>query len=192
MTKKLFRKNKEINLVTELYSLGNSQIVTYTVFYVIYYLFLSIKNKNPVNTHNSIMLTHFVIYGLLGMLIEVFWTGLGSLLAGNLSLTSRTYIWMFFIYGSAVFLEPIHDIIRRENIILRGIAWAIIILLIEFVSGYILDLTIGVCPWDYSKSSKYSILGYIRLDYFPAWFFAGLLFERVHDLLDKKLDRLIH
>ncbi len=133
------------------------------------------------------MLTHFIIYGLLGMLMEVFWTGLHSLLSGNLNLISKTSIWMFFIYGSAILLEPIHDKIRRKNIILRGLAWVLLIYGIEFLSGFLLEKLIGSCPWDYRSSTRYTLKGYIRFDYFPAWFIVGLVFEKIHDLLDKRL-----
>lgn len=132
------------------------------------------------------MLTHFVIYGLSGMLMEVFWTGMHSLLSGNLNLISKTSIWMFFIYGSAVFLEPIHDKIRRNNIFIRGITWVFLIYTIEFLSGFLLEQLIGSCPWDYKSSTTYTLRGYIRFDYFPAWFIVGLIFEKVHDFLDKK------
>ncbi len=137
------------------------------------------------------MLTHFVLYGLLGMLMEIFWTGLHSLLSGDLNLISKTSIWMFFIYGSAVFLEPIHDNIRRKNIFIRGVVWAVLIYAIEFLSGFLLEQLIGSCPWDYRDSTKYTIRGYIRFDYFPAWFIVGLLFEKVHDFFDEKLTRII-
>ncbi|RKD34418.1 putative ABC transporter permease [Thermohalobacter berrensis] len=133
------------------------------------------------------MLTRYIIYGFSGLIIEIFWTGLGSLFSGNLSLTGHTYIWMFFIYGFAVFLEPIHDKIRNNNIFLRGIVWTVLIYTIEFFSGMLLDYLIGICPWDYTKSTKYTLYGYIRLDYFPAWFLAGIFFERFHDFLDSKI-----
>jgi len=132
------------------------------------------------------MLTHFVIYGLLGILMEVFWTGINSLISGNFNLVGKSSIWMFFIYGSAVFLEPIHDKLRRKNIIVRGLVWVILIYTIEFISGFLLDKLIGSCPWDYKSSTKYTIKGYIRFDYIPAWFAVGLIFEKIHDFLDKK------
>lgn len=136
------------------------------------------------------MLTHFVIYGLLGMLMEVFWTGLHSLLSGNLNLNSKTSIWMFFIYGLAVFLEPIHDKIRRENILFRGLTWAVLIFAIEFLSGFLLEQLISSCPWDYRNSTKYTIRGYIRFDYFPVWFIVGLIFEKAHDFLCEKIIKI--
>ncbi|MBS4539782.1 hypothetical protein GOQ27_15010 [Clostridium sp. D2Q-11] len=130
------------------------------------------------------MIIKFVMYGLIGLLIEVFFTGIGSLISNDFTLIGHTYIWMFFIYGSAVFLERIHDIIRDKNFIIRGGVWSVIIFSIEFVTGFLLHKIIGVCPWDYSGNSPYTILGYIRLDYLPFWFVLGLLFEQLHDYID--------
>jgi uncharacterized membrane protein len=39
-----------------------------------------------------------------------------------------------------------------------------------------------VVPWDYT-GTPLAVAGVIRLDYAPAWFVAGLLFERLHDWL---------
>lgn len=130
------------------------------------------------------MKKRFVIYGLVGWCIEVFWTGLGSLFAHNVKLEGRTYMWMFFIYGLAIFLEPVHDRIRNLPVIIRGGVYTILIFLIEYSTGLFLRLVLGICPWDYSNSI-YSISGLIRLDYAPAWFVAGLLFEKLHNLLMK-------
>ncbi|MFA5524457.1 MAG: hypothetical protein WDA24_08865 [Tissierellales bacterium] len=142
-------------------------------------------DKISVLEHNIIMLIHFIIYGLLGMIMEIFWTGIHSLISGDLNLISQTSIWMFFIYGSAVFLEPIHDKIRRKNVIFRGITWTFLIFIIELLCGFLLNLLIGSCPWDYKDSTVYTLNGYIRFDYFPVWFVVGLVFEKIHAFLDK-------
>lgn len=126
----------------------------------------------------------FVFYGLCGICLEVFWTGLGALFRGDMKLSAFTYIWMFPIYGLAVFLEIVHDKIRQMPLVLRGSIYALLILGIEFSSGMLLRLIIGVCPWDYS-SNLFSVYGVIRLDYFFVWFAAGLIFEKVHDTLDR-------
>lgn len=124
----------------------------------------------------------YIIYGALGWCLEVFWTGLGSLMQGDVKLTSQTYIWMFFIYGLAVLLEPLHNRIRNWPIIARGGVYALVIFSIEFSTGFLLRIILGVCPWDYSDS-PFSIMGLIRLDFTPWWAIAGLLFEKVHDSL---------
>jgi len=41
------------------------------------------------------MVAHYTIYGLTGLVLEVFWTSLGSLLLGNYALTGQTYFGCF-------------------------------------------------------------------------------------------------
>jgi SAM-dependent methyltransferase len=62
---------------------------------------------------------------------------------------------------------------------------AALILVIEYLSGWILIQLIGFCPWDYTGSSPYAVDGLIRLDFSPFWLVAGLIFERIHDSLDQ-------
>ncbi len=130
------------------------------------------------------MLTRYIIYGLAGWCIEVFWTGIGSFLRGDVELRGWTYLWMFPIYGLAIVLEPLHNQMRTWPIILRGGVYTLFIFAIEYSTGWFLKTTINTCPWDYSQSSL-SVYGFIRLDYAPAWFIVGLLFERLHDFLVK-------
>jgi uncharacterized membrane protein len=130
------------------------------------------------------MKLRFLIYGLGGWCLEIFWTGFGSLLTGDVTLTARTSIWMFLIYGLAVFMEPIHEKLRGRSVFIRGGVYTFIIYLIEFTTGWILKLLLGTCPWSYSNLPL-SFYGIITLSYLPAWFLAGLLFERAHDLLIK-------
>ncbi len=128
------------------------------------------------------MKTRFIIYGFLGWCTEIFWTGFNSLLRGDVTLHGWTYIWMFPIYGLAIFLEPVHERIRSWPVLLRGGVYVLLIYAIEYATGTMLRSVLGVCPWDYSKS-PYAVNGVIRLDYAPFWFIAGLLFEKLHDLL---------
>lgn len=128
------------------------------------------------------MIKRFVIYGLSGFCIEVLWSGFFSLLRGDVTLTCHTYIWMFLIYGMAIFLEPIHDRIRHLPFILRGGIYMVLIFAAEFSTGLLLRIIIGVCPWDYTHTPL-SILGIIALSYAPVWFTVGLLFEKLHDYL---------
>ena len=109
--------------------------------------------------------------------MEVFWTGLGSLINKDYKLRSNTSIWMFFIYGMVVFLEPVYILISPLPMLLRGFIYAVCIFTGEYLTGGILKRA-DLCPWDYS-SARYSVQGIIRLDYLPAWMAAGLIFERV-------------
>ena len=48
---------------------------------------------------------------------------------------------------------------------------------VEYTTGSLLAKH-QLCPWDYQRS-RWNIRRYIRLDYAPLWFGAGLLFERL-------------
>ncbi|MGE5633174.1 MAG: putative ABC transporter permease [Caulobacteraceae bacterium] len=133
------------------------------------------------------MKTRFFIYGLVGWIAETLFTGIGSLLSGDLTMRSQTYIWMFPIYGLMIFLEPIHDNIRNAPVVIRGGVYTIIIFAIEYVTGGILKEFLGRCPWNYGIG-PYSIDGIITLSFIPVWFIGGLLFEKLHDyLLSRKI-----
>jgi len=124
------------------------------------------------------MITRFIIYGAIGCLIEVLWTGLGELRIKNFRLSSKTSLWMFFIYGMVVALEPLFRFLSPLNFLLRGLIYAFVILLGEFITGTLLK-RVDVCPWDYSHT-RYHVHGVIRFDYAPAWAAAGLIFEQIY------------
>ena len=113
--------------------------------------------------------------------MEILWTGATSFLRKDFKLSANTSIWMFFIYGSVIFLEPVCDMLMPYPIIVRGSVYTICIFAAEYVCGLILRKA-SICPWDYSDSA-YSIHGVIRLDFAPVWFVAGLVFETVYRFL---------
>lgn len=147
------------------------------------------------------MLLRFLLYGLIGWCAEIVWTAASEAIAGTrpaaddprrleplsraerLRLQGHTYLWMLPIYGSAVFLfEPAHDAIRGWWWPWRGAVYMLGIFGVEAVSGVLLRVITGRCPWDYSYA-RLHVAGVIRLDYAPVWFGFGLLLERVHDVL---------
>lgn len=134
------------------------------------------------NVENKSMVRRFLIYGLVGWSMEIIWTGLHSMVTGDLTLQGYTSIWMFFIYGCAIFLEPIHDTISRWRWPIRGLIWVVIIWGIEYTSGSIFVNVLGVSPWFYT--GPFAVDNLVRIDYAPAWFAAGLIFERIHKILD--------
>ena len=123
----------------------------------------------------------FIRCGLLGWCMECFWTGLDSLKkhSKDKRLLCRTSVWMFPIYGMAALFAPISRLLRGVPTILRGMVYTVLIFFGEFFSGSLLKKHKS-CPWDYSKA-KYNYKGLIRLDYAPAWFISGLIFEKVLD-----------
>jgi uncharacterized membrane protein len=128
------------------------------------------------------MIKRFLIYGLIGWCAEIIWTGLDSFVQGDLRLMGFTNLWMFFIYGSAVALEPLHDLISHWRWPARGLFWLMAIWGIEYTSGLILVSILGVYPWYYTD--PLAVNGLITLRFAPVWFVAGLFFERIHQTLD--------
>jgi uncharacterized membrane protein len=124
------------------------------------------------------MIIRFLIYGVIGWCMEIMWTGFHSLKNKDYKMTATTSIWMFFIYGMVVFFEPVCDVLAGLPILIRGGIYVLCIFGIEYLTGGFLK-RLGTCPWDYT-GSKYSINGLIRLDYAPAWFLAGIIFEAVY------------
>ena len=127
------------------------------------------------------MLTLFFIFGVSGMMMEIIWTGLSSLMKRDYRLTATTSVWMFFIYGLVAFTGPICDALTMMPIIIRGGIYTVCIFFVEYITGICLK-KVRICPWDYS-GCRFAVQGVIRLDFAPAWFTAGLVFERMHIIL---------
>jgi len=133
--------------------------------------------KLPVFGHTSHMKNKFILCGLMGWCLEIFWTGLKSFQRRQMKLEGHSSIWMFPIYGMAAFIGPASRFLRRRSLWLRGSIYTCCIFLTEFVTGSFLKKH-NMCPWDYSKA-RFNIRGIIRLDYAPVWFLTGLLYERI-------------
>lgn len=114
---------------------------------------------------------------MLGWCIEIFWTGLHSLLHNDPKLTGVSSLHMFPIYGLAFLISPLSSILKKCRTVTRGLIYMLGIFTIEYTSGMYLKKR-GRCPWDYSDSPC-QINGVIRLDYAPLWFLTGLFYERI-------------
>ena len=132
------------------------------------------------------MLIRFFIYGLLGWAMEIAWTALPKRQPIDWRLPGHTYVWMFPIYGLvAPLYEPLHDALRDAGVhlLLRGAAYALGIMAIETLTGWLLQRLTGKIPWDYRGKTRWQWRGYTRFDYFPLWFLVGLALEPLHDFL---------
>jgi uncharacterized membrane protein len=131
----------------------------------------------------SMLLQKLFAYGCLGLLIEVFFTGLESLLKKNWRLTSTTYLWMLPIYGLGGWaLELIHAL--PWSLWLKAPLMVASIYGIEFVAGWLLERLVKKKVWDYGHG-KYTIMGYIRLDFVGFWLGLAVFFDLWADTLHK-------
>lgn len=122
------------------------------------------------------MKSKFIQCGMFGWCIEVFWTGLHSLLKHDPKLMGFSSLHMFPIYGMASLIAPLSAHLKKYSTFTRGIIYMLGIYAVEFASGTYLKKK-DRCPWDYSDT-PYHINGVIRLDYAPLWFLTGLIYER--------------
>jgi uncharacterized membrane protein len=127
---------------------------------------------------------NFVKCGLTGWCMEIVFTSIKPMMNGDFHLWGQTSLWMFPIYGMAMFIAPLYEHLTDWPVICRAAVYACLIMCGEFITGSILT-AMNVCPWDYAGAT-YSIRGVVRLDYFPFWAAAGLVFERL--LVDKAQD----
>jgi uncharacterized membrane protein len=123
------------------------------------------------------MKRNFILCGLTGWCLEVFWTGASALLSGEKSMMGQTSLLMFPIYGCAAVIGPVSKHLKEIPAVLRGSLYSLGILGGEYLSGSFLR-RFWYCPWDYS-GARFQYKGLIRLDYFPVWFVTGLLYEKI-------------
>lgn len=138
------------------------------------------KNKE-IGTKEKVF--SFILYGGLGVTTEVFFTAIVNLIdAGNLddlSLKGQSYIWMFPIYGLTAILFPIgFDLLKGLNRVIRYFIYGAVILLVELITGFLLEQFTGRCPWEYQTGWHFG--GYIRFDYLPLWMCFGAMLEEYH------------
>lgn len=120
----------------------------------------------------------FFLCGAFGWCMECFWSGLDCIRKKkDRALHCSTSVWMFPIYGMAALLRPLSRLMKGKSAMLRGSVYTMLIYLGEFLSGTMLK-KMKACPWDYSKA-KLNYKGIVRLDYAPAWFLSGLVFEKI-------------
>lgn len=136
---------------------------------------------------------NFFKCGVTGWCLEVIFTSIDSIAAGDWRLMGRTSLLMFPIYGMGAFLGPIGKITdqwiqdgsrgpgtelnQTDRTMRHGLLYMVLIFAAEYVCGFWLRRR-GICPWDYTGRHS-SINGLIRLDFAPLWFITGLLFEKI-------------
>ncbi len=127
----------------------------------------------------------FSLFSCIGITAEIFFTSIYNNVEAvmhhqpvNWALQGRSYIWMFFIYGFASLFFPFAmDRMTKIPQFFKLLVFAAGIFVAEFISGFLLEKFTGKCPWQYTEGLH--IMGYIRLDYLPAWMGFAYLLERL-------------
>lgn len=133
-----------------------------------------------------IMFFKFLKFATLGIATEVIFTAITENIhrlkngeKWDWSLMGFTYVWMIPIYGLIAFLGPyVIEPIQGHNIFLRLFSYALLILLVEYSTGFILRIITGKCPWHYSTG--WHVHNLIRLDYIPLWMGFSFIVEYLY------------
>lgn len=105
----------------------------------------------------------FLIGGSLYILIETIWRAVTS---------GKTTHWSMFIVGgiSFVLVGMINEYIPWDTkMLIQSFAGMVVILTVEFASGYILNIWLGLGIWDYSQLPG-NICGQICPQFALAWY----------------------
>ncbi len=135
-----------------------------------------------------------LLYGAIGLLIEVGFTGLWSLVNRNWKASGHTYLWMLPVYGlTAMTLEVISESLPWP-FYFKAFVYLPVIYGAEGLSGAVIRFVTkrlqhwlgghggGVILWDYG-SSRWTPFGLINLKYAPFWLLVGLAFDPISDTL---------
>jgi len=125
----------------------------------------------------------FLKFATFGLAIEVIFTAIVDNLERyrmnqkiDWSLKGHSYIWMIPIYGSIAFIAPLVIVpLQGFHLLIRLFLFALMILLVEYVTGWIIRKLTGRCPWHYE--SGWHVHNLIRIDYIPLWMFFSWMVE---------------
>ena len=117
----------------------------------------------------------FSIFGLTYGLIEILWRG-------------YTHPSMVIVGGiCGLLIGLLNEKNKKKNLLLQMVEGMVIVTVLEFVSGIVLNLCLGLNVWDYSNM-RFNLLGQICPQFCIAWFFLSYFVIRIDDLLRKTIN----
>ena len=132
------------------------------------------------------VLARFLIFAMMGLLLEVL-EGVGHhALEGNWNLRGDTSFWMIFDYGllGVVTMYLARPMIRwKFPLAVRAFVYMIGIFIVEYVSGILFHWGMGLRVWDYS-GMPYNLHGQIQIYFVVPWYLIGLSIEYLYRKVD--------
>lgn len=116
----------------------------------------------------------FFIYGFMYYIIEVLYRGYSH--------------WSMFFLGGlcGVIIGLLNEKNKTISVLKQGIYGALIVTILEFIIGYILNILLGWNIWDYSNV-PFNFLGQICLPFTIIWFILSVFCIYLDDFLREKL-----
>jgi len=131
------------------------------------------------------LLLKLIAYGHIGFLLEIWFTGLHSIIwSKDKTGSATTYLPMFLIYGfTALALEGVSEALPWP-FYLKALIYVPIIYGVEGLSGWTLKKLVGKIPWDYPQSA-WAPAQLINLKYAPIWLLVALSFDFIALMIQK-------
>lgn len=137
----------------------------------------------------------FLVYASLGVAAEVVFTAacarFGVVLTPDLDdaearagwrLKGHSFVWMLPIYGVGLLVfEQVHDLLRAEPWLLRGVVYVAMLYAIELAASLALVRLTGRHVWRWIGAG--ALGGHVHLAMAPLWLAAALALEPLHDAL---------
>lgn len=128
------------------------------------------------------ILFEMALFAVLGLGFEVLFTSVTDFKGDKRRfLMGYSSLWYAPLYACApLFLNCASVVVFALPMLVRGVVYALVIWLFEYIGMWLLRLLLGASPSEeqYLKS-RWNVHGLIRLDFFPAMFLMGLAFEFV-------------
>ena len=120
------------------------------------------------NTTKNIII--FLIFGISYYLLEILWRGYSH--------------WTMIIVGGlcGLLIGLINEITPKMNTVLQMLLGSVIVTIIEFVTGYIINIKLDLNIWDYSNL-KFNILCQVSLLFSILWFFLSYIVIKLDDCI---------
>ncbi len=135
---------------------------------------------------NSLFIEHLlfemILFGFLGLGLEAAFTAVCDCKKDpRRHLFGYSSLWYMPLYAlTPLFLHLTGTYLFDLTLLERGLIYMLVIFAVEYAGMWLLRKGLGSSPSeDEYYKSRWHLHGLIRLDFAPAWFLAGLLFEQV-------------
>ena len=128
--------------------------------------------------HVIISIYHAIVY------IMLFLIGGEVYITMEIVCRGHSHYSMFIVGGLCFFIiGSLNEWNNKDmSLVQQGIIGAVVITALEFITGCIVNIWLGLNVWDYSDM-PFNVLGQICLPFTVLWFFASLLCVFVNDFL---------
>ena len=117
----------------------------------------------------------FSIFGLTYGLIEILWRG-------------YTHPSMVIVGGiCGLLIGLLNEKNKKMKLLPQMVEGMVIVTVLEFVSGIVLNLCLGLNVWDYSNM-RFNLLGQVCPQFCIVWFFLSYFVIRIDDFLRKAIN----